>query len=165
VRFFLRHAEEGFAILLGVLMFAAVLWQVFTRYVLGDPNPYSEEAARSLFVGVVFFGAAAALRDRSHIGINFLMETLPRGLVLAVALAMQALMLAFCLLVLVWGFRGAAQVWDLPTEAIEMPTGLVLGIVPVAMGLCAIRIVIGAAQDIAAWRRGAAITLSEGRDF
>jgi TRAP-type C4-dicarboxylate transport system permease small subunit len=165
VRFVLRHAEEGIAILLGVLMFAAVLWQVFTRYVLGDPNPYSEEAARSLFVGVVFLGAAAALRDRSHVGIPFVVEALPRGLALVVSLAMQALMLVFCLLVLFWGFRGAAQVWDLPTEAIEMPTGLVLGIVPVAMGLCAIRIVVGAVQDIAAWRRGEALTHTEGRDF
>ena len=103
-----RHFEEGVSVLLGVLLFAAVLWQVFTRYVLNDPNPYSEEAARYLYVGVVFFGAAAAVRDRTHVGIPFIVEKLPRGLALAVSLAMQALVLAFCLLIVVWGVRGAS---------------------------------------------------------
>jgi len=165
VRAAIRHFEEGLAILLGVLLFVAVLWQVFTRYVLNDPNPYSEEAARALFVGVVFFGAAAAVRDRSHVGIPFLVEKLPRGAALAVSLAMQALVVAFCVLILRWGLRGAAQVWDLPTEAMEIPTGLVLGIVPVSMGFCAVRAVVCMAEDVAAYRRGEEIVQTAGRDF
>jgi TRAP-type C4-dicarboxylate transport system permease small subunit len=165
VRGVIRHFEEGVAVLLGVLLFGAVLWQVFTRYVLNDPNPYSEEAARYLYVGVVFFGAAAAVRDRSHVGIPFVVERLPRGAALAVSLAMQALVLAFCLLIVVWGLRGAAQVWDLPTEAMEIPTGLILGIVPVAMAFCAVRTVIGMAEDIRAHRQGVELAHSAGRDF
>jgi TRAP-type C4-dicarboxylate transport system permease small subunit len=160
-----RHAEEGVSILLGVLLFAAVLWQVFSRYVLADPNPYSEEAARYLYVGVVFFGAAAAVRDRSHVGIPFVLDRLPRGAQLAVTLFTQSLVLAFCLLILWWGIRGASQVWDLPTEAMEIPTGLILGIVPVAMGFCAIRTIQGMAEDIAAHRQGRELSHSAGRDF
>lgn len=159
------HFEEGVSVFLGVLLFLAVLWQVFARYVLNDPSPYSEEAARYLYVGVVFFGAAAAVRDRSHVGIPFVVEKLPRTAALTVSLAMQALVLAFCLLVLVWGLRGASQVWDLPTEAMEIPTGLVLGIVPVTMGFCALRTVAGMVDDIRAHRRGAKLAHSAGRDF
>jgi TRAP-type C4-dicarboxylate transport system permease small subunit len=165
VRIVLRHFEEGVSILLGVLLFAAVLWQVFTRYVLNDPNPYSEEAARYLYVGVVFFGAAAAVRDRSHVGIPFVVEKLPGGLALAASLAMQGLVLAFCLLIVLWGFRGASQVWDLPSEAMEIPTGLVLGIVPVSMAFCALRTVAGMVEDIRAHRRGQELAHSAGRDF
>lgn len=165
VRLVARHLEEGVSVLLGVLLFGAVLWQVFTRYVLNDPSPYSEEAARYLYVGVVFFGAAAAVRDRSHVGIPFLVEKLPRAAALAVSLAMQALVLAFCLLILVWGLRGASQVWDLPTEAMEIPTGLVLGIVPVAMGFCALRTVAGMIEDIRAHRQGRELAHTAGRDF
>jgi TRAP-type C4-dicarboxylate transport system permease small subunit len=165
MRLLVRHFEEGVSVLLGVLLFAAVLWQVFTRYVLNDPNPYSEEAARYLYVGVVFFGAAAAVRDRTHVGIPFIVEKLPRGLALAVSLAMQALVLVFCLLIVIWGVRGASQVWDLPSEAMEIPTGLVLGIVPVAMGFCALRTVLGMVEDIGAHRRGQALAHSAGRDF
>ena len=165
LRLLARHLEEGVSVLLGVLLFVAVLWQVFTRYVLNDPNPYSEEAARYLFVGVVFFGAAAAVSDRSHVGIPFVVEKLPRAAALGVSLAMQALVLGFCLLVLVWGLRDAAQVWHLPTEAMEIPTGLVLGIVPVAMGFCALRTVIGMAEDIRAHRQGRGVAHTAGRDF
>ena len=165
IRLVARHFEEGVSVLLGVLLFLAVLWQVFARYVLNDPSPYSEEAARYLYVGAVFFGAAAAVRDRSHVGIPFFVEKLPRGAALAVSLAMQSLVLAFCLLVLVWGLRGAGQVWDLPTEAMEIPTGLVLGIVPVTMGFCAIRTVAGMVEDIRAHRRGVELAHSAGRDL
>jgi TRAP-type C4-dicarboxylate transport system permease small subunit len=164
-RLLARHFEEGLCILLGVLLFVAVLWQVFTRYVLNDPSLYSEEAARYLFVAVVFFGASAAVRDRSHVGIPILVEKLPPGAALVVSLAMQALVLAFCLLIVLWGYRGASQVWDLPTEAMEIPTGLVLGVVPVAMGFCALRTVLGMAEDIAAWRRGQVTAHVAGRDF
>jgi len=164
-RLFARHAEEGVSVLLGVLLFLAVLWQVFTRYVLNEPSLYSEEAARYLFVGVVFFGTAAAVRDRSHVGIPILVEKLPRGAALAVSLAMQALVLAFCLLIVAWGFRGASQVWDLPTEAMEIPTGLVLGVVPVAMAFSALRTVLAMAEDISAYRRGQLATHVAGRDF
>lgn len=165
LRLAVRHFEEAVSILLGVLLFLAVLWQVFARYVLNDPSPYSEEAARYLFVGVVFFGAAAAVRDRSHVGIPILVERLGPGPALVVALAMQGLVLSFCVLILVWGIRSASQVWDLPTEAMEIPTGLVLGIVPVTMGLCALRTVVAMAEDIATWRRGEVRTHVAGRDF
>ncbi len=165
MRALLRHFEEGVAVLLGVLLFLAVLWQVFARYVLNDPSPYSEEAARYLFVAVVFIGAAGAVRDRSHVGIPFVVERLPPGARLAVSLAMQGLVLGFCLLILLWGLRGAAQVWDLPTEAMEIPTGLVLGVVPLSMGLCALRTVGCMVEEVRAHRRGAVLAPSAGRDF
>ncbi len=165
LRLLARHAEGAVSVLLGVLLFLVVLWQVFTRYVLNDPSLYSEEAARYLFVGVVFFGAAAAVRDRSHVGIPILVEKLPPGAALAVSLAMQALVLAFCLLIVLWGYRGASQVWDLPTEAMEIPTGLVLAVVPVAMAFAAVRTVIAMGEDIAAYRRGQVPTHVAGRDF
>src|SRR5919202_6289224 len=107
-----RHAEEAISVGLGVLLFGVLIWQVFTRYVQDDPSLYTEEAARYLYVGVVFFGAAAAVSSRTHIGMPFLVERLPPGLRLAVGLATQALTLGFCAAVAVWGWRAAAREWD-----------------------------------------------------
>lgn len=153
-RLALRHFEEGVALLLGAALFASLLWQVFTRYVLGDPSPYTEEAARYLYVGVVFFGMAAAVRDRSHIGIPFLVERLPPGARLAVGLLTQSLVLAFCGGIVWYGFRAASGVWDLPSVAMEVPTGLVLAAVPVAMALAAVRTAVCMGEDVAAHRAG-----------
>ncbi|MGG5808548.1 TRAP transporter small permease [Falsiroseomonas sp. CW058] len=161
----LPRIEEGLSILLGVLLFATVLWQVFTRYVLNDPSGMSEELARYLYVGVVFFGASAAVADRSHVGIPFLVEKLPPLPRLAAALLVQALVLAFCLGMVWWGWRAAGMVWDLPSEAMEIPTGLVLGIVPVSCAFMALRVVAAMAEDIAAFRRGGAVEMAQGRDF
>ncbi len=161
----LAKPEEALSVLLGMLLFVTVLWQVFTRYVLNDPSGMSEELARYLYVGVVFFGAAAAIGDRSHVGIPFLVEKLPPPLRLAVALFVQALVLAFCLGMVWWGWRAAMMVWDLPSEAMEVPTGLVLAVVPVSMAFAAFRVVLAMAQDIGAFRRGEAMELAQGRDF
>ena len=87
------------------------------------------------------------------------------GARLAAGLVTQALTILFCIAVTVWGFRAAAREWDLPTMAMEIPTGLILGIVPVTMALCALRTVVAMAEDVAAWRRGEVLTHVAGRDF
>ena len=161
----LRHAEEAVSVALGVLLFGVLIWQVVTRYVLGDPSPYTEEAARYLYVGVVFFGAAAAVRDRSHIGMPFLAERVPPAARLGMGLLTQALTLGFCAAIAVWGFRAAAREWDLPSMAMEIPTGLVLGIVPVAAVLMALRTLAAMAEDLRAFRRGEVLTASAARDL
>lgn len=161
----LPKLEEALSVLLGVLLFVTVLWQIFTRYVLNDPSGMSEELARYLYVGVVFFGAAAAVGDRSHVGIPFLVEKLPPLPRLAVALLVQALVLGFCLGMVWWGWRAAAMVWDLPSEAMEIPTGLVLAVVPISMAFAALRVVLAMVQDLRAFRRGDALELVQGRDF
>ncbi len=161
----LRRADEALSVLFGVMLFAVLIWQVVTRYLLGDPSAYTEEAARYLYVGVVFFGAAAAVGDRSHIGMPFLVERLSPGPRLAVSLLTQALTLAFCAAIILWGWRAAAREWDLPSMAMEIPTGLVLAIIPAAAAIMAIRTLACMAEDVRAFRRGEVLTASAARDF
>lgn len=161
----LRHAEEAVCVFLGVVLFGVLLWQVFTRYALNDPSIWSEEAARYLYVGVVFFGAAAAVRDRSHLGMPFLLDYLPRGVALAVTLATRTLTLGFCIAIVIYGYRAVLRDWDLPSLAMEIPLGLPLAAVPIGMGLAGIRTAIGMAEDIAAWRRGETLASSAARDL
>lgn len=165
IRAVLRHAEEGVCVILGVALFGMLLWQVFTRYALNDPSVWSEEAARYLYVGVVFFGAAAAVRDRSHLGMPFLLDYLPPGAALAVTLFTRTLTLVFCLAIVVYGWRAVMHEWDLPTLAMEIPQGLPLAAVPIGLGLAAIRTVIGMAEDVAAFRRGETLATSAARDL
>ncbi len=160
-----RHAEEAVAVLFGVILFGTLIWQVVTRYVLNDPSAYTEEAARYLYVGVVFFGAAAAVGDRTHIGMPFLVERLSPGPRLAASLLTQALTLAFCAAIILWGWRAAAREWDLPSMAMEIPTGLVLAIIPAAAAIMAARTLACIAEDVRAYRRGEVLTASAARDF
>jgi TRAP-type C4-dicarboxylate transport system permease small subunit len=165
VRAILRHAEEALSLAFGVVLFGVLIWQVVTRYLLDDPSIWTEECARYLYVGVVFFGAAAAVSDRSHIGMPFIVERLPIRARLAVNLLTQALSVLFCAAIVVWGARAAMREWDLPSVAMEIPMGLVLAIVPAAMACAAIRILVNMADDIRDARRGTLRAAAAASDF
>src|SRR5687768_12575279 len=93
-RFVLGFEANVASVLLAVMLVVMTL-QVFTRYVLNDPFDWTEEALRYLYVFVVFFGASAAISDRSHVSISFLVEMLPRNAQIAVAVANNVLVIAF----------------------------------------------------------------------
>jgi len=59
-------------ILIMSLMVINVLWQVFTRFVIGDPSPYTEELARYLMIWIGILGAAYISGKNNHISINYI---------------------------------------------------------------------------------------------
>jgi TRAP-type C4-dicarboxylate transport system permease small subunit len=70
---------EAVAIVLLVTALTAVTFaQVTTRYVLNNPLIWSEEAARYLFVWVSMIGAALAIREGGHFGLDLLIRPMPR---------------------------------------------------------------------------------------
>jgi TRAP-type C4-dicarboxylate transport system permease small subunit len=69
--------EAGIIVVLVCLLTAITFAQVAARYVLGDPLIWSEEAARYLFVWVSMIGAALALREGGHFGLDLLIRRVP----------------------------------------------------------------------------------------
>ena len=65
-------------VLLVALLTAVTFAQVITRYVLSNPLIWSEEAARYLFVWVSMIGAALAIREGSHFGLDLLIRPMPK---------------------------------------------------------------------------------------
>ena len=53
------------------LMVVNVLWQVFSRFVLGDPSSYTEELARYLMIWVGVLGAAYVSGKNKHVAIDY----------------------------------------------------------------------------------------------
>jgi TRAP-type C4-dicarboxylate transport system permease small subunit len=69
--------EAGAIVLLVSALTAVTFAQVVTRYVLNNPLIWSEELARYLFVWVSMIGAALALRDGGHFGLDLLLRKVP----------------------------------------------------------------------------------------
>ncbi len=44
------------------LMVVNVLWQVFTRFIIGDPSSFTDELARFLMIWLGVLGAALCVR-------------------------------------------------------------------------------------------------------
>ena len=76
------------------LMVLAILVQVFWRYVLSDPLPWPEEAARFLMLWMTGLVAPTAFRRGGFVAIDMIQLVLPRVLGGVLALGLLALALA-----------------------------------------------------------------------
>lgn len=117
---------------------AVVLWQVASRYLLGDPSPWSEELVRYLLIWIGLLGGAYAAGQRMHLAIDLLPRRLEPGRAARLGRLCDLLVAAFALAVLVIG--GAALVrlsWRLgqTTAALGVPLGWVYLALPVAGAL------------------------------
>lgn len=113
------------------LMFLSVIAQVFFRYVLEQPLPWSEELARYLMIWVACLAGSEAYRMKSHVGVDFaarLLPATPRKWVFQIA------HLSVFMLMTVIIYQGAVLSWmlmDQDSPALEIPMGWAYLAVPV----------------------------------
>lgn len=74
----LYNLEEIIASIFLIITTGLVVINVFLRYFMDTGLYWSEEVATSCFVWSVFIGAAAAYKKRKHIGVDILVDKLPR---------------------------------------------------------------------------------------
>jgi TRAP-type C4-dicarboxylate transport system permease small subunit len=124
-----RFEDNLAALLLGLLL-AAMCWQVLTRYALGAPSDWTEEASRYLYVYVVFLGTSAGISSRSHVSIAYftdMLAPLPR---LLLSLVVDALILAFLAVMVWWGTRATVRNLDIPLSVTQVSYAWVYVVIP-----------------------------------
>ncbi|TWU30458.1 TRAP transporter small permease [Bythopirellula polymerisocia] len=94
---------EWLVILVVMLMVVDVLWGVFTRFILNSPSQLTEEIARLLLMWVALLGAAVAYGRSEHLGFDYLVAQLDPAVKKLLALVSQCIVVAFALLVMVYG--------------------------------------------------------------
>jgi TRAP-type C4-dicarboxylate transport system permease small subunit len=118
-------------IVLFVVLVAVVTWQVFSRQVLNDSAPWTEEAARFTFVVLALLGAALVFSDRGHIAVELLVSKFPRTAQLATAVVVELLIILFAALVFVFGgYRVAANAWHQEISTLPLTVGQVYLVLP-----------------------------------
>ncbi|MCG7393233.1 TRAP transporter small permease [Microvirga sp. ACRRW] len=81
-----KAIDAYFALLKGIVvlclmgMVVLVFGNVLMRYIFNSGITVSEEFARWLFVWLTFIGAIIVLRDHGHLGLDFVVNSLPRPL-------------------------------------------------------------------------------------
>lgn len=129
------RALGGFVALAMAVAVAAVLWQVFTRYVLGDPSSFTDELVRYLMVWIGLLGAAYAAGQRLHLAIDLVPAKLEGRARHLLDLAVQTLVAVFALAVLVAGGLGLVRLTFLlgqTSAALGVPLGAVYLALPLA---------------------------------
>jgi TRAP-type C4-dicarboxylate transport system permease small subunit len=87
--------EDWISLALFVTLAFIVFYQVFTRYVLGDPAGWTEEIARYFLVAVVFIGAAMSVRKNNHIQVDYFYRLMPKAMGRVLSTTVDVLRCAF----------------------------------------------------------------------
>ncbi|MHB1005580.1 MAG: TRAP transporter small permease [Chloroflexota bacterium] len=122
------------AIVLFVLLVSTVFASVSIRYlgILSGSIDWAEEAARFLFIWTCFLGTALAFDTGSHVRIDIIERFLPfRGRTL-LAFVVELLVIAFALLVTVYGFELTTRTVDQISLVLKIPMAVVHAVVPLS---------------------------------
>lgn len=120
------------------VMVAMVFGNVVLRYAFNSGIAISEEVSRWLFVWITFLGAIVAVRERGHLGTDFLLARLP-PLGQRICLALSYALMIWCTWLLFSGAPAQARInWDVdaPVTGASMAIFCASGVVfAVAAGL------------------------------
>lgn len=122
-------------VILMVVIVLAVLWQVFSRYVMQSPSSVTEELARYLLIWIGILGAAYAAGQQQHLAINLLEEKLNKENRKRLRIGIDLLIIFFCVTVLMIGGGNLVYVnYDLgqSSAALEIPLYIVYLVVPLS---------------------------------
>ena len=90
-------------ILLSCALVACVVWQVLSRYLLGDPSTITDELARYLFMWTGLIGAAYTTGQKKHLSINLLTANLTGIRKQASELIIEAATVLFASIIMLYG--------------------------------------------------------------
>lgn len=106
-----------------VAMVFIISLQVFLRYVMNRTYAWSEETALLLMIYFGFFGAAAAYRERLHIGIELFLKKIGASRAAWLRLGADAAVAAFAALMVIFGFALAGETMGQTMPALQIAVG------------------------------------------
>tara|TARA_R110000868_G_scaffold107780_2_gene294785 strand:+ start:55007 stop:55402 length:396 start_codon:yes stop_codon:yes gene_type:complete len=112
-----------------------VLWQVFSRYFLGEPSSFTDELARYLMIWVGILGAAYVSGRNSHVAIDVLPSRLNDTKQKKLKTIVRILIILFSITALVIGGSRLVYITYVLKQfspALQMPLALVYMVIPIS---------------------------------
>jgi TRAP-type C4-dicarboxylate transport system permease small subunit len=109
-----------------------VFTQVFSRYVLQNSVPWTEELARYILVYMTFTGTALAAHDNSHITVDFFVQILPTAMQRALHRIADLLMCVVAVVLLYYGWRFTDLSRETVSPALDQSMAWVYAAMPCA---------------------------------
>lgn len=109
--------------------------QIFTRYVLKTPLPWSEEMLRFLFIYTTFVGVPIGVMEGRHATVDLLLQKIPARFKRGYTLVLHSLMGIVFAVMLIWGAQYAAINTGQLSGAMRIPMCYVLASVPIGGGV------------------------------
>ena len=117
------RVERRVAIVMMVTMVVCIFAQVVSRYLFGQPLVWVEELSTYAFIWGAFIGAAAGLKQGRHLKIESFVGRLPPGARQGLRIVLDLLILGFCVLLVINGFK-AMVTFEWRQTTIALPVDL-----------------------------------------
>ncbi len=120
-----------FCIALMAVMTVLVVYQVIVRW-LNNPSTITEKTSQYMFVYSVMFGSALVFGENGHLEITTIKDKLGAKGYMIVTVLSNLTMIAFSLMVLVYGgFTYAMNQWTVVDPALMISMGMIMLSVPI----------------------------------
>ncbi|CDF78698.1 TRAP-type transport system, small permease component, predicted N-acetylneuraminate transporter [Formosa agariphila KMM 3901] len=117
------------------IMVVNVLWQVFTRFIMGTPSSFTDELARYLMVWLGILGAAYVSGKNMHVAIDVLPQRFSAKTQKQLQLFVYGLIILFAFAAMVvGGFRLVyiTYVLDQHSPSLQIPLAAVYAVIPLS---------------------------------
>ncbi|MGJ8609709.1 MAG: TRAP transporter small permease [Octadecabacter sp.] len=104
-----------------VVLIVTFGWLVFGRYVLNVTPTWVEQLALMLICYIAFLGAAAGVRDDTHLGVTLFRDATPIGLQKVVLIMIDFMLAAFGTIMLIAGISLMKFGWDSYIPMLNVP--------------------------------------------
>ena len=118
-----------------LIMTVLTCWQVFTRYILGNPSTWSEELVGYLFAWMSLFGACLVTGERGHMNIPIIVDMAAPGLKKMLLCLGEVIAFLFSMVILVYG---GMQITSLAMGQMTSSLGVAVGVFYVVMPICGV---------------------------
>ena len=115
-----------------LVMVVLTCWQVFTRYILGNPSSWSEELVSYMFAWMSLLGVSLVTSERGHMNIPILVEQAGPGAQKLLMCVGELIAFLFSAVILVFG---GVQIANLAMGQMTSSLGVPIGIFYVVLPL------------------------------
>lgn len=129
---YLKQVELILIVALTIAMVAVAFSQVIFRVALHNPLAWSEEAARYLFVWIVFIGGAWAVSGDAHFKMDFLLTAVRSGGKKVLVCFSSICMIVFAVIMFVYGFRLVLSVASQKSPALQISMAIPYSALPLS---------------------------------
>ena len=134
LRFVCKNFEELAAGTFLVLMSLATFGNVVLRYVFNSPIQWAEEFSRYAFIWVVFLGAAACSKRKTHIVIDAITAVLPPRAQAFCSVVTETVVLILMGAIVYYGYTLCTMATQ-ATSTLKVPQYVVYAVVPFSAAL------------------------------
>lgn len=129
-----------------LVMVVLTCWQVFTRYILGNPSSWSEELVSYMFAWMSLLGASLVTSERGHMNIPILVEQAGPGAQKLLMCVGELIAFLFSAVILVFG---GVQIANLAMGQMTSSLGVPIGIFYIVLPLSGVLNMVYTALNIA----------------